>query len=354
MEQQKYSTTVVTAYYKIADRPQRRSLTDYMLYGKVGTLSLNLPLVLFTDSEEMAEYVRELRNSLGYGHLTHVICHSLTDSSYYADLEKIEILESTGQHKITNANPEKDTPYFITVTNSKFYCLERAIELDIFSTSHFAWIDFGASHVAKNLKIMDKYLQRPADKIRQMVMSPYTGQPLRQYFSYVQESIAATMFTGDKESMYQYCQLFRQTITELLEDGIFNLEQGVMGLITHRHPELFNLYTGSYDNIAEGYLEWNSHIYSHNVAKGVIQKYLDNYNHQQAFHLLQYVGVKEDPYWYLKCRLLADWYIADKNGVKVKKLATDVRHLIDVLKITDTTECDRFLKDSQHILSFYH
>lgn len=354
MESSKYTTTVVTAFYKINDRAVNRHPLDYyMQYGTEGTLSVKLPLVVFTDLDDVAEYVREYRRKLGYDHLTHVVLHHLTSSTYYPDLERIEMLESTNQFRIIDGSPDKDTPYFIVVTNSKFYCLERAIELDVFSTSHFAWIDFGASHVVRDVKVIERHFQYTPDKVRQMVINPYVGEDLHTYFSYVRQPIAAGLFTGGKNEMSEYCQLFRQTLSEVLDKGMFTLEQGIMGLIAYRHPELFDLYVGDYENLANGYLEWDPYYKSLSIAKIAIQKYIDKYDHQQAFHLLQYVGVKGARYWYLRCRLLADWYIADKNGVVRKSIATDVKHLIDVLRVTDKEQCDTFLQDNRHILSYY-
>ena len=54
-------------------------------------------------------------------------------------------------------NKEKDTYNYLCINISKTYLVEKAINIDPYQSTHFAWIDFGVMHIIKDTPVEQEY-----------------------------------------------------------------------------------------------------------------------------------------------------------------------------------------------------
>jgi len=123
----------------------------------------------------------------------------------YISLEELDTYKNAPQGIPENRNMIKDTRNFMIVINAKTEFVYRAIMSGKHDTDHYAWIDFGISHVfkredtflyLKNLKIENKCLYIPGCHVKGK-----TG------FDHINWRFCGGFFIGDKESLLNFHQL---------------------------------------------------------------------------------------------------------------------------------------------------
>lgn len=215
--------------------------------------ALDENLVCFVDAE-FVDHVVERRRALGHLERTLVVPTALEDLPAYAQVERI--IEAHRTHPILNASPFKDTPLFVALVWSKLTLVERAVALDPFGDSHYAWIDFGLHQVPPRHLEQDRVFARPSACVRLLMMRSFTAEEVADpgYYSYFRGHVAAGYITGSGESMKRLRALFDREAAWALERGYGPTEEQLLPVICVQDPELFEFHYGDYGHILENYV----------------------------------------------------------------------------------------------------
>lgn len=256
-------TTLVTAFFDLGRREKstRRPASDYFKHGEF-VLGIEQNLVIFIDAE-FAAAAWEKRKEAGLLHKTIVIPIGLEDLPAYSLMPWIE--RAMQEKPVKNGNPVKDTPLYTLLGWSKFYFLKRAMQLNIFKSTHYGWIDFGITHVADHQHVVEDgiYIQ-PLPGIRMMIMRPIPylnidnmSLDIRdQYFKARNGYMACGYFTAPLEDMQLLCDEFWILAEKVLDSGFgyAPLEDQLMPLLYNQSwGARFNPYYGDFKSILNNY-----------------------------------------------------------------------------------------------------
>jgi len=134
--------------------------------------------------------------------------------------------------------------------------MEKAIELNPFDSSHFIWIDFGINHVAKDTEHIHDWITKVPDKIKQLCINPYIEniEP-KSYFRNIYHNCAGGLFSGSKENMLKYIELFKQKTEQIYSEDWYQIDEAVMTMVQRENYELFDFFYGDYEGIISNYLK---------------------------------------------------------------------------------------------------
>ena len=248
------SVTIVTAFFDLAgieNNQQRRSCDDYLKHGKY-VMGLDVNLVIFIDPIHV-EYCQQQRK--GKEDKTKIYPVKFQELENFNYLEHIRINRTN--NPVCNASAIKDTPSYIVLTWSKFEMLKKTINDNPLNSTHFAWLDFGISHVA-NLTYVetDNVFKNLKDKVSIEMLKPITQQTIqdrKHYFSYIPGHLAAGYITGGKETLSKLIDYFEQECHTILAEGFGPSEEQIMPILCMKYPELFEFYFGDYDGVLSNY-----------------------------------------------------------------------------------------------------
>jgi len=276
--------TVVTSFYDIRNMENNTSknkTTD--TYLEKGKFILELPcnLIIFTE-EKFREFIIDHRKD--FLDKTVIITQPLDETYYWKYKEIICKLQDT--YIITNRDKYKDTPLYIILIYSKFYFLEKSIELDPYNTSKFLWIDFGITHVAQNSNLIYNWLGKISDKIRLMEMVPYNSENPKEYFKKIYHNHAAGLISGSKAYMLNFIDLFRNLVNKVIDNGWYQLDEALITIIVNKYPDYFDIYYGNYRNIISNYHEYTG---GKETILSCVRQYRSLNNKSKVYHILRYM-----------------------------------------------------------------
>ena len=139
-------------------------------------------------------------------------------------------LEETDAYKVLTSAPKlpesrtetHDTLSFMTLINAKTEFMARAIALDPFSSTHFAWIDFSLSHVFRDREASVQYLRL----LQQTCLKPKClaipgcwdkGVGMSYVNNAVNWRFCGGFFIGDKASILEFHAAAFQAYKDLFE-----------------------------------------------------------------------------------------------------------------------------------------
>lgn len=352
--------TIVTMCYDIRKKegnfdinnPLNRGIEKYCNLAKEFILKLPFNLIIFTDCQEVFDCVRQFK---GYGAI--IIDEPFENTYYYKHYNKLQELQT--KFTIENGNIKQETPMYIILNNNKFHFMEKAINANPFNSTHFIWMDFGINHIAKDTHKILEWAREVPDKVKQMCINPYI-EPItshKEVFKYIYHHTAGGLFSGLKENLLEYCNLFKQKTEQIYNEDWYQLDEAVMTIVQRENPLLFEFYYGDYEGIISNYVipEHNIHL-----ILNASQKYINyNYNYK-AFKILELC----DEYFYNKCiftkilfdsniltciqqHIIVDYYINNKELTNYAIL------FINKMKTVCSDAITKLLKENENNLNFY-
>jgi len=322
--------TIVTMFYNIRkieksnininNDNDNKQQPKYIELAQQFILKLPYPIIFFIDDEdtEVYEAIYNARKSEELFKFTNIIKINLKNTYFYKDLSRIQELQS--QFIIFNGNLIKDTPLYIVLTNNKFFFMEKAIELNTFNSNHFIWMDFGINHVAKNTELIHEWITKIPDKIKQLCINPYIEniEP-KKYFKTIWHNCAAGLFSGSKENLIKYIDLFKQKNEQIYNEGWYQLEEAVMTIVQRENLDLFDFYYGDYEGIISNYLK---PLHSWGLINTNMAKCLNMNNtaflYKMMFYFDYYFSLSENQtgpnfYTYINNNIICNYYQNNKN-----------------------------------------
>jgi hypothetical protein len=147
---------------------------------------------------------------------------------YYIPIELVDLVTYKECTQDTFALPKQitshhDTRNFMILMNSKIEFIKRAMDRNVFETTHFAWIDFSICHVFRNTQSSLDYLimlSQTALPARMLVFPGCWNKGMGS--SYLYESInwrfCGGFFLGDKTSLEHFYALYRISLPASLRE----------------------------------------------------------------------------------------------------------------------------------------
>jgi len=240
-------------------------ITSYYHLGKL-LLQSSTPKIIFVD-EPMYQRIQ----SSDYNpENTLILLYHKSDSYLY------EYIYDLSHFQVNTDNPKKDTIEFMFTMCNKTEWMKKAIDCDIFQSSHFIWIDFGIRKVFKcsdeqfvqklNLLQRDSESQSNSysednnmnqNKVRigriWDLSIQYQFDILRDITWY----FAGGVFGGNKESLIQFSQIMKEKCIEIMTKYKTIMWEVNVWYLLYKQPEytsLFDPYISShFDSILDNY-----------------------------------------------------------------------------------------------------
>ena len=340
--------TIVTLYYnirKIENNNYNKNNNYYYNYASNFILLLPYPLIIFIEpnNTELEDIILNIRKDKL--DLTYIYKINLEYTYYYQFIEIIN--ENKNYFNINNINLDKDTPLYLILNHNKFFFIEKAIELNFFNSSHFIYIDFAINHIAKNLNEIHNWILSVPDKIKQLCINPFIENiNYKEYFQFIHHNNAGGLFSGSKEYLLKYSELFKNKWLEVLNDKWYQFDEAIMTLVIRENYNLFDLYYGDYECIICNYLKPNQPYNLNLIINNLNKSYYHN-NLLYLFNMLKYLipyyqisenQNNEDFYKFIDYNILSNYYFNNQmifkdviNIINNKILIKD-NNLINLIK----------------------
>ena len=237
-----YTSTIVTAFISNINVNKVRSLDTYIEYGKK-LLSIPNPKVVFMDSYSYNTYFKDIESSFP---LTKFIKYDKEEIYLYNYKDQLT------KFNINTGNKEKDTLDYIFVQCNKTEWVQKAIDMNIWKTNQYIWVDFGIYHMIRD---DEKF----AAGIHQMVKKSYDTLRIasckwKDYsISYnVYETItwtfAGSVFGGDIDSLLKFAYLTKAEILRTIKERNHIMwEINIWYIVNKKHHELMDFYNCAHD-----------------------------------------------------------------------------------------------------------
>uniref|UniRef100_A0A6C0IF97 Uncharacterized protein n=1 Tax=viral metagenome TaxID=1070528 RepID=A0A6C0IF97_9ZZZZ len=351
--------TIVTMIYDIRkmeniEGDNNRSVAGYIELAKNFILKLPYPLVIFMDTneEEIYDALYKTRSSNNLLHLTHIYKLDFKETYFYKDLSKIEELQQ--KFCIRNGDLKHETPLYVILNNNKFCFMEKTIELNLFDSIHFIWMDFGINHVAKDTHHIHTWIKNVPDKIKQLCINPYIENVApKTHFQLIYHNCAGGLFSGSKENMLKYIELFKQKTEQIYNEEWYQIDEAVMTMVQRENYELFDFFYGDYEGIISNYLK---PIHSWWLINSNIEKCLNMNNTKYLYSILVYLDsyfLQEEHqssggfYSYITNNIICNYY---QNSRKLRNVVID---LINLKMSQDDQNMRDILNFNKNNVNFY-
>jgi hypothetical protein len=241
--------TFVTAFFDINryERGDGRTIEEYLVWIQK-TLQLNCNLYVFTESK-FENFFRENRPP---EYPMQLVIIDFKDLYFYRYRDRmIEILNNDNyKNRVQHPNRVECTlPEYNIIQYSKFDCLNRVIDENIFCSSTFFWIDAGISRFFGNVDISKPYPGEQCIEFLNQRNNVFLIQNRPDLFTFeIDEEfiwksdnlLYGTMFGGGPRVIKEmYCEIVGILENKMLALNNVNNEQLALAIIWKKHPELF-------------------------------------------------------------------------------------------------------------------
>ena len=249
MSKEKPSVTIVSAFIRNMNNREDYKIDNYLDYGKL-FLKVAVNKIVFMDQEtynELKEYENEytklivtVREDIYLYHYTHLLTNL----------------------RIHTTRPDKDTIDYFYLMCNKTEWVKQAIELNLFNSDNFIWLDFGIRYIFKTdddeftkrierLKEMSYDAIRVASVWRKFGRTYYNENP----YSDVIWHFGGGVFGGNKDKLIQFAQLTKDMcIKTIIEQNTIMWEVNIWYLIYQENPNMFEFYDCEHDrSMIDGY-----------------------------------------------------------------------------------------------------
>ena len=322
--------TLVTAYFNLTDfgdasKEIRERDKSYYLSHASSTLSLPYNLVVYCDKESLP-MIQAMRPAI-LQEKTHYILKDFDSLQFekkdgvlketFADYRQ-KILEN--RKKVPSADSRNTASYYLFCM-SRYLMLKECTEQNPFQSTHFGWINFCIERMGfKNLIQLPQALSVNRDKFSTCYID-YVPESLIKnlpiYFQYGRCGMCSGFFTGNKEYMYQVCDLIENKFLEFLEKGYGHADEQLYSAVYFENPELFKHYYGDYLQMITNY------VYTYDAPEAPIQNFIRNsFQHQNYDKCFEGCKFVLNSHLLKKCELSKEWLDQLTNYYMQCKLLT--------------------------------
>ena len=188
---------------------------------------LDYPLVVFTDTEEIAQYFRQLRTRYPASRTTVIV---LKRYELWAFQLAEEIQEVYSQPGYPKHPPNTINPLYSWVLHAKFKLVNRVILQQLYQTRYVAWLDIGLFR-REAQKEQTIHLTVPVDFDRQKVAYHQVMKFRNLTATYIllrnKVWVGGASFLATPEVAFVFCSEYRRAVRKLLDKKIMSTDQQV-------------------------------------------------------------------------------------------------------------------------------
>jgi hypothetical protein len=347
--------TIVTSFFDIRKNQNEldenvKKKKNYLNLANEFILKLPYPIIIYTDDEEIIEYIIEKRER--YLNMTQIIFITLEQTYYYQYINRL--YENKNKFQIRNENVQKDTVPYMILNYNKFFFIEKSIENNPFQSTHFIWIDFGINHVAKNTEKIHEWILHIPDKIKQICINPYLeNDPHKDFFNLIYHHTAGGLFSGSSGNLLLYSLYFRHKVEQILNEDWYQIDETIMTIIQREHPEIFEFYYGDYEGIISNY---DTPIHNINLICRMIDKSVSHLRNDVCYQILDFMipfyKLKQNQnhhffYHFLHKHIIINY---DFNN---KKLLLPIINILNEQIINENQNIINLCQNNHHLLERY-
>ena len=290
--------TFVTMYFDIYNKsPRHTKSIDFYLEEIKKIIQLDINIIMFVDENVYDKF------SIYQSDKFKCVSYNIEDLPLMKYLETIKNNNDDSLYK-----DHRFTPEYRLITSSKNFIVNRAIEMDVYGSDIFAWIDIGFCRENIN---MDDFSINSFKRHLQLVMnttdihyntntvhlSLHGWYPKIKYDKYetfydgqVLKTIPAGFYYGDKKSMKEFNTLLDDLIQDHIDKSSFFLEEWLYFYCLLKRPELFSV------SVADYYMNFHNAVFlSHtlHLTENVIDKLLEDNQYKFAKELIHKLCIAE-------------------------------------------------------------
>ena len=247
--------TVVSAFFDInrSEKGDGRTIDEYLEWAKT-TLQLNAHLYVITEPKFESFFMENRPLHLPF----HIQIMKFEQSYYYSYYPQIQTILASEKYKTQIKHPNRVEcilPEYNILQYSKFHYLQMAIENNPFGSSHFFWMDIGASRFFMDVDISQPY-PSPFMSTQIINNNRFIIQHRHDLFDYPLKEdtfiwdsanlLCGTMFGGSTQVVKKIGQELEKIWKEkMIQNGAVNNEQLGLVLVWKKFPKLFSLVPGN-------------------------------------------------------------------------------------------------------------
>jgi hypothetical protein len=231
-------TTFVTSFTANVNNRNDRKLEDYLEHGKM-LLKQPYNKVIFMEPDLIApleEYCRQFPEVKNF-----------FVPYRFDEIWLCPIRDKFPNHNIVG-NVGKDTQDYFMIMNNKPELLKIAIEMNLYDTEDFVWIDFGIYHIFKgNEKLFEESLKSLLNK-QSLIRAGSCWHPNKFYqeiisLNTVQWYFAGGIIGGNRKNILTFAELCRNKLLEIINKfHTITWEVNVWYEVYKYNPHLFSMY----------------------------------------------------------------------------------------------------------------
>lgn len=248
MEELDSNITIVTFYFDLYEREESRNKSksrDYMDVGKY-VLDLDVNMFIFVDPKFVADVWKRRSKFISK---TFIYPIEFENTPYYSKRVYIEKMFAKGKRP-KGTNTVTDSPLYLILTWTKMWAISTAIEINLFNTSSFFWLDFGLFHLWEDKVSATNNLKQSISivasepKIRICIIKE-DANDTNTYYSRIRQLCAGGYFGGSKEYLKTFLTKFKEEL-EVSLSCYPSLEEAIIYRIYYQNKDLFNVKYGDY------------------------------------------------------------------------------------------------------------
>jgi hypothetical protein len=252
--------TLVTGYFDLTRQPdasaaiRSRSAAYYLEEHGTSTLSLEQNLVIYCEPENERRIW-----SLRPKHLhprTRVVVQSFDDFPLARHRDQIVANRGGG----ACPSDSRNTASYYLFCVARCAMVKRAIEENVFGSTHFAWINVCIERMGhQNLARLNEALGQQRDKFSTCYIDyvdERTTRSLSDNFGprcVGRCTMCSGFFTGDAAHMRAVCDRVEEQFVRCLERGYGHADEQLINLVYFDAPHLFDWYLGDYQEMITNY-----------------------------------------------------------------------------------------------------
>ena len=238
--------TIVSGFIALGNGGTK-TLQEYLSYGQ-NLMTVKIPKVIFIDVKIFEQVINPLPE---YNVLIPFKFEEMYYHKYLDQLKQNVVLNST--------NPQKDTVEYFMIQCYKTEWVRCAIELNLFNTEQFMWIDFGIYHVFKkpdmkpeeNVEMFHSLIYRNQYYETSLVRIPYVCQCyIDEYDPYKVCCwyFAGGVFGGHKNALIKFADLTKAKCLQIITERHWLMwEINIWAFVYKENRKFFELYFGNHD-----------------------------------------------------------------------------------------------------------
>lgn len=233
--------TIVTALFDLKRRTAGGRSTEYYLNSAHSTLSLNQPMIVYCEPDQM-DTLRSIRPE--YLHeKTQFVPVDFEELPLYYHKEQIT------ENRIRNPSTESRDATFYLMTMARYALLKRSIEENPFHSTHFAWLNISMEHLGyMNLMNLEVIFHRaPRDLVSTMCMKYISKADVlntEEYFKTTQRPFSTKIITGAAANIYEMSNHMEAMFLHYMNLGYGNTDEQLLAAVYYAYPEKFDVYYG--------------------------------------------------------------------------------------------------------------